>query len=116
MRFQLIQSVFALWLSAGDSFTASPTRCCVPERTVFFSTTNTDHAVETKQATQQGITTADIEIDIADIFPMTEAKESVEITSEEYTSRLNRQLARLREKDQTSKQLSKEVCCFVVGE
>lgn len=113
-RFQFAVSVFLVSVFVGDSFTASPSRWSIPRNVIVFSTTNPDHAVETKQATQQGITSADIDIDIADIFPMPEVKEEiVPLTSEEFATRLDRQLAKLRSKDQTSKKLCKEVCCFL---
>lgn len=79
-----------------------------------FSTTNPDHATETKQATQQRVESTDIEIDIADIFPMPDTKDEIlPLTAEEINTRRDRQLTQLRQKDQTSKQLSTEVCSLI---
>lgn len=110
MRLHFTSAVLAASLFVGDSFTASPRGRNLPTN-VLQTTTNPDHVVETEQATQEGNTATDIDIDIADIFPMPEeTQEVVPLTSEEFIARLNQQLARLREKDQTSRHLREEVC------
>ena len=109
MRFQLAVSLVFASAFVSESFTATTSKWGTRE-TARFSTTNSDHAVEVKQATQQGIRNADIDIDIADIFPMPETRdEIVALTADEINGRLNQQLAKLQAKDQTSKQLCKEV-------
>jgi hypothetical protein len=114
MRFYLATSLLVTYLVVGDSFTAS--QCRWRTQTALFSTTNPEQATETMQATQEGIASADIEIDIADIFPMADTKDKVvPLTADEINTRLNRQLAKLRAKDQTSKQLKTEVCSLIFG-
>lgn len=114
MRFEVAASLFFSSIVVVESFTASNFQWSITKTTALWSTTNPDHAVEIQQATQQGIKTADIDIDIADIFPMTETKdEVVPLTADEINSRLNQQMAKLRAKDQTSQQLSKEVCSLL---
>lgn len=80
--------------------------------TSLYGSTGSDQAVATKVATvtEESISTSDMDLDIADIFPMPEIKnEAVKLSAEEINTGLAKQLTKMKEKDQTSKQLQKEV-------
>ena len=109
MRFTFAISLLSIYLLAGESFTPSLCRWGI-KRSVLFSTTNQEQATTTKKDTQESVASTDFEIDIADIFPMPDTKEEIfPLTAEEINARLDRQLAKLRAKDQNSKQLSAQV-------
>jgi hypothetical protein len=106
-------------ISSGNAFTASlrwEHQSCVA---LFSSspTTNSEQAVATRVVTDtaETVSAADLDIDIADIFPMTVIKnKAVQMNAGEINTRLENQLSKMKAKDQTSHQLLREVChvCF----
>jgi len=70
--------------------------------------TATATKIETK--TVEAVSTVDLDLDIADIFPMPKIKnKAVQLTASEINSRLTEQLTKMQAKDQMSYQLQKEV-------
>ena len=119
MRLHLATSFLLSSISFSHAFTTTSLGWQRPNGGValFISrTTNSDQAaavatrVEQSTATET-ISVTDMEIDIADIFPMTEIKnKAVPMNAGEINTRLENQLSKMRVKDQTSHQLLKEVC------
>ncbi len=115
MRRHLATSFLLSSISFGHAFTASIGWQRQNGGVALFSrTTNSDQTavatrVETSTATET-LSAIDMEIDIADIFPMTEIKnKAVPMNAGEINTRLENQLSKMRVKDQTSQQLLKEV-------
>jgi len=111
MNIRISATIISSLLIAGDAFTATPSSATTASRANgrLFSTTNPDQAVETKVGTAEEVRTSDMDLDIADIFPMAETKQkAVPLTAEEINTRRHQQLEKMREIDQTSKQLQKE--------
>ena len=116
MRRLDLATVFLLSsISSGNAFTASSRwehQSCVG---LSSSNTNSDQAVATRVGTDtaEAVSAADLDIDIADIFPMTVIKnKAVQMNADEINTRLENQLSKMKAKDQTSNQLLKEVCLF----
>jgi hypothetical protein len=115
MRHLDLATIFLLSsISSGNAFTASlrwERQSCV----ALFSSTNSDQAVATRVVTDtvESVSAADLDIDIADIFPMTVIKnKAVQMSAGEINTRLENQLSKMKAKDQTSHQLLREVCLF----
>jgi hypothetical protein len=104
MRLSLAVTVIAASVSAGAAFVPSASKWGVSSKTAVFSTME-EPVVDAVAAP------VEIEADVFEL-PQTDGVVSGEIlppTADEINARLNAQLEKLREKDRTSKQLSKEV-------
>jgi hypothetical protein len=105
MRFSLAVTLIAASVSAGAAFAPAASKWGVSKTTLL----STLESVEV--AAVQSVA-APVEIE-ADVREVTQAPSGiVPLTADEINARLNAQLEKLSAKDQTSKQLSKEVCGF----
>jgi hypothetical protein len=101
--------------SLGDAFTV-PSECGRQRCAALWSTSNSEQAVATRieTVTADDVSAVDLDLDIADIFPMPEIKnKAVIIQADEIKNRMTEQLAKMKTKDQTSIQLLTKVCPFI---
>jgi hypothetical protein len=105
MRFSLAVTLIAASVSAGSAF-APASKWGVAQKTVLYSTVEASTPVSVQVAVDV-VAPVEIEADVREI-----SNEIVPLTADEINARLNAQLEKLSAKDQTSKQLSKEVCGF----